>query len=72
MNIAELQNLPSDEKLKIIELLWSADDSLPTSSWHEEALRRTEADYQAGRIESLDWEDAKEQLRKRAKSMIRS
>jgi putative addiction module component (TIGR02574 family) len=69
MSIAELRKLPPDEKLKIIEILWSDlaadEESLPSPPWHEEELRRTEADFAAGRIETLDWEDAKKELRRR-------
>ena len=69
MNIAELRKLPPTEKLKIIEALWSdlADDeeSFTSPAWHEDALRQTEAEFAAGRIEILDWDDAKKELRKR-------
>jgi putative addiction module component (TIGR02574 family) len=69
MSITELRKLPASEKLKIIETLWSdivADESsFPSPAWHEEELRKTEADFTAGRIEVLDWEDAKTELRKR-------
>lgn len=70
MSIAELRKLPAKEKLKIIEALWSdlaADDqSFASPGWHEEVLRATDAEFAAGHIEVLDWEDAKEQLRKRS------
>jgi putative addiction module component (TIGR02574 family) len=69
MSIAELRKLPPSEKLKVIEALWSDlaadDDSFESPAWHEEELRKTEAEYAAGRIEVLDWEDAKKELRKR-------
>jgi putative addiction module component (TIGR02574 family) len=69
MSIAELRKLPSDEKLRIIEALWgdlTADDVSYTSpTWHEDELRKTEADFAAGRIEVLDWENAKKELRNR-------
>jgi putative addiction module component (TIGR02574 family) len=69
MSIAELRKLPAEEKLKIIEVLWSdlASDegAVESPAWHGEALRKTEADFAAGRIESLDWDDAKKELRKR-------
>ena len=71
MSIAELRKLPPAEKLKIIEALslWgdiAADDvSFESPAWHEEKLRKTEAELAAGRIEVLDWEDAKKELRKR-------
>jgi putative addiction module component (TIGR02574 family) len=68
MSIAELRKLPADEKLKIIEILWSDlaadEESLPSPAWHEEELRKTEADLAAGRVDALDWEDAKKKLRK--------
>jgi len=68
MSIAELRNLPPAEKLKIIEALWSDliadDESLPSPAWHEQELQKTEADFKAGRLEVLDWEDEKKELRK--------
>jgi putative addiction module component (TIGR02574 family) len=69
MSIAELRKLPPSEKLKIIEALWSDlaanEDSFESPAWHEEELRKTEAEYAAGRIEVIDWENAKKELRKR-------
>jgi len=69
MSIAELRKLPSDEKLKIIEALWgdlaSDDTAFASPGWHEDELRKTEADFAAGRVEILDWEDAKKELQKR-------
>jgi putative addiction module component (TIGR02574 family) len=68
MSIAELHKLPSDEKLKIIEALWSDlasdDEAFVSPAWHEDELRKTEADFTAGRIEVLNWEEAKKDLRK--------
>jgi putative addiction module component (TIGR02574 family) len=69
MSIAELRKLPSVEKLEIIEALWSdlagEADTFESPAWHEEELKKTEADHSAGRIEALDLEDAKKELRKR-------
>ena len=69
MSIAELRRLPREEKLKIIETLWSDlaadDDSFESPAWHGDELRKTEAEFAAGRVEVLDWEDAKKELRKR-------
>jgi putative addiction module component (TIGR02574 family) len=65
MSIAELRKLPPVEKLKIIEALWSDlagdDGAFESPAWHEEELKKTEADHAAGRIELLDWEDAKKE-----------
>jgi putative addiction module component (TIGR02574 family) len=70
MSIAELRKLPSDEKLRIIEALWSDlaadEDSFSSPKWHEAELLKTEADFAAGRIEILDWEVAKQELRKQS------
>jgi putative addiction module component (TIGR02574 family) len=69
MSLADLRKLPPHEKLKIIESLWAdvaaEDDSFPSPAWHEQELQRTQADLPAGRVEVLDWEDAKKELRKR-------
>lgn len=67
VNIAELHKLPSLEKLKIIELLWDdlEEDSLQSLSWHETELKKTEADFLAGNIKAVDWQQAKKELRAR-------
>lgn len=69
MSIAELRKLPAEEKLKIIEALWSdlAGDeaAFESPAWHETALRETAADYETGKAEATDWEAAKKELRKR-------
>jgi putative addiction module component (TIGR02574 family) len=71
MSIAELRKLPRTEKLEIVEALWSdlTDDpeTLECPPWHEDALKQTESEFKAGRIEALDWEAAKKQLRGQAK-----
>ena len=69
MSIAELRKLPPVEKLRIIEALWGDlavdEDAFESPAWHEEELKKTEADFAAGRVEAIDWEDAKKELRKR-------
>ncbi len=68
MSIVELRRLPSEEKLKIIEALWSDlasdDEAFASPAWHEDELRKTETEFAAGRIEVLDWDEAKKELRK--------
>lgn len=67
MSIAELRKLPPDEKLKILEVLWgdlAADEnSFKSPSWHQTELARTEEEFAAGKIEVLDWETAKKEMR---------
>jgi putative addiction module component (TIGR02574 family) len=69
MIIADLLKLPADKKLKIIEALWNDlaadEDAFAGPAWHEQELRKTEADFAAGRVESLDWEAGKKELRTR-------
>ena len=69
MSLAELRRLPPDEKLRIIESLWSdlAEDgeAFESPGWHQDELRKTEADFAAGRIEVIDWAAAKKELRQR-------
>ena len=62
----DLKSLPKSQKLMLMEDLWrdlSASDDVESPPWHEEELIKTEADYAAGKVESLDWEDSKKQLR---------
>ncbi len=69
MSLAELRLLPPHEKLIIIETLWAdlaADEaSFASPPWHAEELRKTEAALASGRVESLDWAEAKKELRQR-------
>lgn len=69
MSIAELHKLPSEEKLRIIEALWgdfvSDDAAFASPAWHGDELRKTEADFESGKVEVLDWDEAKKELRKR-------
>jgi putative addiction module component (TIGR02574 family) len=69
MSITELRKLPRDEKLRIVEILWgdlAADESSYVSPpWHEEELNKTASEYAEGRVEVLNWEEAKKELRKR-------
>lgn len=69
MSISELRLLPTDEKLRIIETLWSdlaaQDEDLSVPDWHVQQLKETEVAFSAGREEVLDWNDAKKELRAR-------
>ena len=69
MSIAELRLLPNSKKLRIIETLWAdfaADDaSFDSPAWHADELRKTEDDLKAGRVTAVDWNVAKQELRKR-------
>ena len=67
MSVEELAlKLPRPAKLRLMEALWndlSADpDTIDSPSWHELALKETEARLGAGMEEVFDWEDAKRTL----------
>lgn len=70
MSLAELHQLPRIDKLRIIEALWedlAADEgAIASPAWHFEELRKTEDRLRAGEEESVDWENAKDELRKRS------
>lgn len=69
MSVAELRRLPANEKLMIIEALWSdlagEPENFESPAWHGEELSVTEAEFAKGQIEVLDWQAAKKELRKR-------
>ncbi len=69
MGIADLRNLTPSEKLQLIEVLWgdlaTDDANFSSPAWHEAELRKTEEEFATGKIESLDWQQAKKELRAR-------
>lgn len=68
MSIADLRQLPRREKLQIVESLWSdladEDSLIKSPSWHGKELRKTDEDFKLGKVEAMDWEEAKKKLRK--------
>jgi len=67
MSALEIQQLPRQEKLKLMEMLWadlSRDESeLESPAWHADALRETAERRARGEEAVLDWEQAKAKLR---------
>ncbi len=65
----EIKEMPVDQKLRLIEALWEDigrhENDYESPEWHGEVLKVTEQRKKAGKEESLDWETAKEKLRKR-------
>lgn len=70
MGALPIQNMTLEEKLQAMEELWDSISSnealVEVPDWHLDELRATEADIRAGRDHPLDWEAAKDDLRKRA------
>jgi hypothetical protein len=67
MSALEIQQLPRQEKLKLMEMLWvelSRDEAeLESPPWHADALRETAERRANGEESMLDWDLAKEKLR---------
>ena len=67
MSALEIQQLPRQEKLKLMEILWaelSRDEAeLESLAWHADALRETAERRARGEETVLDWEQAKAKLR---------
>ncbi|CAA6679950.1 MULTISPECIES: addiction module protein [unclassified Lentimonas] len=67
--VEQIRQLSKKEKLMAIEAIWEEllvdeESSIESPSWHLEALKETERRAAAGLEEPIDWEQAKEKLRK--------
>jgi hypothetical protein len=71
MSALEIQQLPREEKLRLMEALWadlSRDEAeVESPAWHADALRETTERVARGEEKILDWEQAKTKLRKGGK-----
>jgi hypothetical protein len=71
MSALEIQQMPRQEKLKLMEALWidlSRDEAeLESPAWHADALRETADRVARGEEKNLSWEQAKTELRKGGK-----
>ena len=67
MSVLEIQWLPRQEKLKLMEMLWAElsreESELESPAWHADTLRETDERRARGGETMLDWEQAKEKLR---------
>lgn len=67
----DLQNMSREEKLRTMHSLWEDlvrdDEAIESPTWHGDALRETEERVRSGAEKVHDWEQAKEELRKRAR-----
>ncbi len=54
--------------LRALEELWESitreADRYQSPAWHEEELKRTQERYESGAEQPMDWDAAKQQLRK--------
>ena len=70
MSASDIQQMPREEKLRLMESLWadlSRDEAeLESPGWHATALAETQQRLANGQEQVLDWEQAKADLRKRS------
>lgn len=63
----DIKHLSRQEKLRIMEAIWEdlSKEGIESPDWHQDILQETEGRFQEGREKSLDWNQAKRELRKR-------
>jgi hypothetical protein len=65
----QISQMSREEKLRVLEAIWtelSKDDAqVESPSWHEDLLKETEARVAAGQERTVEWQTAKQELRKR-------
>lgn len=70
MSVLEIQQMPRQEKLRLMEMLWadlSRDETeFESPAWHADALRETSERRARGEEAVLNWADAKTKLRRAA------
>ena len=66
MSIAEIRQLPLNEKLQIMEAIWedlrAHAEQVPVPGWHRDLLDARRKAVEEGREQILDWDEAKKTL----------
>lgn len=64
----EIRRLTLTEKLLVMETLWDdlsrQDEQIDVPQWHKEVLEEREDLIQQGKAKFIDWETAKDEIRK--------
>lgn len=66
MTLKSLKNMSTEEKMKLMELLWqdlSAND-LASPLWHKKALEERKKNVLNGKFKYVEWQDAQEFIKK--------
>ncbi len=70
MTLQAIREMPRNEKLKLMEALWKdlshPDTEFESPGWHRDELAATEQRLAQGKEQALDWEIAKQELRRKA------
>ena len=68
---AVLKKMSRADKLRTMEELWidltSDQSKYPSPSWHFDELAKTEQAVTSGKMKFVDWEKAKQSIRRRAR-----
>ena len=68
MSTLEIQRMPRQEKLRLMEALWADlsrnEADVESPAWHADALRETADRVSRGEEKILNWAQAKTKLRK--------
>ena len=71
--LQEIKKMTREEKLQTMEFLWEElsrdEDTLESPAWHEEALREAEADIKSGKAKFIEWNEAKELIRRKTANL---
>jgi hypothetical protein len=63
-----LDKMTPEEKLRAIEVIWEdlcrTTPDLPSPEWHGDVLKQREKRASQGKEEFLDWDEAKDRIRK--------
>ena len=68
INETEVRNLPLNQKLRIMEIIWddfcrnAAESDSP--SWHEDILKEREKGLETGEMTVSSWEEAKARIKR--------
>ncbi|MGD9874408.1 MAG: addiction module protein [Kiritimatiellia bacterium] len=69
MTTLEITQMTRAEKLQAMEAIWEdlskSETDVESPSWHAKVLKETEERVTAGQERVVDWESAKQELRKR-------
>jgi phosphoribosylanthranilate isomerase len=68
-NTIEIKHLSREEKLRVMEAIWedlsNEEEQVESPDWHKKALQETEHRLNTGQEKTVDWQDAKKELRQR-------
>lgn len=68
-NSIEIKHLSREDKLRVMETIWedlsNEEELVESPDWHKKVLQETERRFKSGHEKSVDWQDAKKELRRR-------